>query len=52
MWMLCVKRSGNSATLVTSISSPQFPSHDDLLGDLLAITGQAQEAHEVDEGCG
>lgn len=49
---VCVKGSRNSATLVTSVSSPQFPSQDDLLGDLLAIAGQPQEAHEVNEGCG
>lgn len=48
---VCVKGSRNSATLVTSISSPQFPSQDDLLGDLLAIAGQPQEAHEVNEDC-
>lgn len=49
---VCVKGSRNSATLVTSISSPHFPSQDHLLGDLLAIAGQPQEAHEVNEGCG
>lgn len=44
-------KNGPSA-IVAPIASPSFPSQDGLLGDLLAIAGQPQEAHEIDEGRG
>lgn len=45
------KGQGNqfSASLVTSITSPNFSSQDGPLGDFLAVTGQAKKAHKINK---
>lgn len=40
------------ATPVASISSALYPSQNHLMGDSLAVLGQAKEAHKVDETSG
>lgn len=37
---------------MASVSSALYPRQDNLAGHLLAVLGQAQEAHEVDEAGG
>lgn len=53
--MFCLENYHNStilATSVASISSALYPGQDHLTGDSLAVLGQAQEAHRVDETSG
>lgn len=40
-----------SASLVATITSPDFSGHDGLLFRCLAVTSQAQERHGIDESC-
>lgn len=52
--LFCLEADHNSilATPVTSISSALHPGQDQLVGRSLAVLGQAEEAHKVDETSG
>lgn len=41
-----------SASLMAAVTSPNFSGHDYLLSHSLAVTGQAQVTHGIDESCG